>query len=77
MTIHAVFPYRSMFPGKWTAFFGVAGVAELIQIVGLEHRAGRRPVRIVAILAGHLALRYRHVRTLVEFSALLLVSSLD
>jgi len=63
-----------MFEQEWSALFRVAAVTKLVDAVGLEQRVGGRTVRVVAIDATHLAFQQRHVRALVELSALCLVA---
>ena len=76
MAVHAVFPYRSMLPQERASLFRVAGVAKLIDGVGLQQLLGGTAMRVMAIHTGHLALGDRHVRLLAELRALLLVAAL-
>ena len=74
MAVETVFAHGRMFPDERAAFFGVTGIADVIDGVGIEHWAGRRAVRVVAALARHLSFGQGHVRTFAEFGALLLVA---
>ena len=62
MTVGAVLDHRRVFPEKWPAPFCMAGVAVLIDTGLPQHGGVGRPVRIVTIRAGHLALAQGHVR---------------
>lgn len=76
MAVQAIFAHRCVLPQEGAALLGVTGVAHLIDVIRLEQALVRRAVRIVAILAGHLAFRHRHVRFLLELGTLLLVTGL-
>ena len=65
-----------MLPEHRAAFLGMAGIADLVHAVRSQQRSGGRAVRAVAVIAAHLALGHRHVRTLAELGALLPVAGL-
>ena len=74
MTVDAIFADGRVFPEERPPLFGVAGVADVVDGIGVQQGTGRRAVRVVAVDAGHLAFGQRHVRTLSEFGTLLLVT---
>lgn len=74
VAVGAVLAHWRMFPKERSALFGVAGVADDIGAFRLQQRLGGATVRIVTVDARHLAFRQRHVRSFVEFGALLLVT---
>ena len=74
VTVDATLADRRVFPEERPPLFGVAGVADVVDGIGVQQGTGRRAVRVVAVDAGHLALWKRHVRTLAELRTLLLVT---
>ena len=74
VAVGAVLAYRCVFPQERPAFFGVAGVSDGVGTFRFQQRFGGTAVRIVAVDAGHLAFGKRHMGSLVEFGALLLVA---
>src|SRR5688572_11695625 len=63
-----------VFPQERSPLLGVAGVANVVDGIGVQQGSGRRAVRVVAVDAGHLAFGQRHVRTPAELGTLLLVT---
>jgi len=76
MAVHAVFPHRRVFPEHGAALLGMTGVAHDVHAIRLEQWPGRAAMGVMAIDAGHLAFRQRHVGALPELGALLLVAGL-
>ena len=74
MTVQAALAHRRVFPEERSPLFGVTGVADLVDGIGIQQRPGRRAVRVVAVDAGHFAFGQRHVRAPAELGALLLVA---
>ena len=74
VAVETVLANRRMLPDERAALFGVAGIADVIHRVRIEHRSGRRAMRVVAAFAGHLALRQGHMRAFAELGALLLMA---
>src|SRR4029453_12718876 len=64
MAVDAVLADRRVLPQHRAALLRVARVADVVDRIGVQERSGRRPVRIVAVDARHLALGQRHVRAL-------------
>jgi hypothetical protein len=48
MTVQAILADRRMIPEEWAAFFGMAGVTDIIGGVLIQHLARRAAMRIVA-----------------------------
>src|SRR5262245_16926380 len=74
MTVETTFADRRVFPEERSPLFGVTGVANFVDGIRVQERAGGRAVRVVAVDAGHLAFGQRHVRTPTELGTLLLVA---
>ena len=74
VAVEAVFAHRRVLEQERPALLRVAGVAGLVDRVGLQQRLGDAAVRIVAIGAGDLPFRQRHVRAAVELGADVLVA---
>ncbi len=74
MTIQAAFANRSMTKNKRTALFSMTLKANLIDRVRFKEGIRGTAMRIMAVAASHLALEERHMRTLAEFYALLLMT---
>src|SRR5262245_23473138 len=74
MTVETTLADGRVFPEERSPLFGVTRVANFIDGIRVQKRAGRRAVRVVAVDAGHLAFGQRHVRTPAELGALLLVA---
>ena len=75
VAIQATLAYRGMFKNERPTLLGMTLETHLIDGICLEQGIGRTAVRIVAVTAGHLAFEQGHVRPLVEFDALLLVTA--
>ena len=71
MAVGAILAHRCVLPQKRPALFGMAGVANDIGTFRLQQWLGGAAMRIVAVDARHPAFRQWHVRSLVEFGALL------
>ena len=69
VAVEATLAHGRVFEQERPAFLRVTLVAGLVDRVRLQQRAGDRAVRIVAIVAAHLAFGQRHVRTPVELQA--------
>lgn len=76
MAVEAILAHRGMLPDERATFLGMTGVAQVIDGLSLEQTRIPGAVGIMAILAGHLAFRHRHMRLLPKFRALLLVTAL-
>src|SRR6266540_5100113 len=63
MAIQAVLAHRGVLPEEGAALLGVAGQAELIGVLRLDHLGARPVVRVVAVRAVHPALAHRMVRS--------------
>ena len=74
MTAEATLTDRRVFPEERPAFFGMAGVADVVDRIGVQEGTRRRAMRVVTVHAGHLSLGQRHVRTPAELGALLRVA---
>src|SRR5262245_31918368 len=74
VTVDTTLANGRVLPEERPALFGVAGVADVVDGIGLQQRSRRRAVRVVAVDARHLALGQRHVRALAELCTLLLVT---
>ena len=74
VAVETVLTNRRMLEQKRAALFRVALVAGLVDRIGLEQRAGQCAMRIVAIVAAHLAFGERHMRAAIELLADILVT---
>lgn len=74
MAIGTVLAHRSVLPQERATLLRMAGVTQRIGAFGLQQRLGSAAMWVVAIHTGHLAFVQGHVRTLVEFVALLLMT---
>ncbi len=66
MAIQAILAHRRMFEKKRSALLGMTLVARFVDRVRLQQRVRERPVRVVAVIAAHLAVGQRHVGSAVE-----------
>lgn len=75
VAVGAVLTHGGVLPQERPALFGVTGVANDVGAFGFQQGLGGAAVWIMAIHARHFPFWQRHVRALVEFSALLLVTA--
>ena len=75
MAIHAAFAYRSMVKNKRPAFLCMARVTHIVDRKLFQQGIRRTAMWIMAVATRHLALEQRHMRSLTEFNALLLVTA--
>ena len=61
MTVETTLADGRMFPEERPPLFGVARVADFVDGIRVQERAGRRAVRIMAVDARHFPFRQRHV----------------
>src|SRR5512132_1488296 len=74
MTVETTLTHGCVFPEERPPLFGVTGVADVVDRIPVQERAGRRAVRVVAVDAGDLPFGQRHVRPPAELRALLRVT---
>ncbi len=75
MAVQAAFANRRVTEDKGTALFSMTLKANLIDRVRFKEGIRGTAMRIMAVAASHLALEERHMRTLAEFYALLLMAA--
>src|SRR5687767_5410478 len=74
VTVDTTLADGRVFPEERPPLFGVAGVADVVDGIGVQQGTGGRAVRVVTVDAGHLAFGQRHVRTPAELGPLLFVT---
>ena len=75
MAIQAAFANRGVTENEGTALFGMALKAHLVNRICFHEGVRLAAVGIMAIAATHLTFEKRHMRTLAEFYALLLMAA--
>ncbi|OGA19145.1 MAG: hypothetical protein A3G25_06580 [Betaproteobacteria bacterium RIFCSPLOWO2_12_FULL_63_13] len=76
VAVKAILAHRGMLPDEGTALLSVACVTHVVCRVRIEQRARQGAVRVVAAHARHLSLWQRHMGTLAELGALLLMTGI-
>ena len=74
VAVEAIFPDRRVLEQKGPTLLGMTAVADVVDAIGFEQGVRRRTMGIVAVDAGYLSLRQRHVRAHVKLRALDLVA---
>ena len=75
MAIQAALLNRGMTENKGATLFSMTLKANFVDRILLKERIRRTAMRIMAVAAGHLTLKERHMRAFAKFYALLLMAA--